>query len=342
LSARRTLPLIRAASLVPFVRFLDGLGAPTARFLTDAELAYYPYDQPEAPIAFLSVLRFSMQAAESCGVLDLGCRAAEQASLNQLGIFGRAVSHAPDVRSALLRAGSLMRHFSSHESLFLLADEAEPTITVHFTRMAGLGERHVAEQYTAMLVRRVVEASGLIGPCFRRVAFSSDPFGSFELLRHWFCDEIVLAERPGLKMTLLPGILDRPLFAQDPDQPRPAGWLPLGPSLSLRESLSLLVSTMLLGGLPSIAEVADVSGMSLRSLQRQMHAEGTSFREVLDGQRRELALRYVRQSSVSLSGLSQNLGYGYQSSLTRAVKRWTAESPRSLRRTELAGDEALS
>jgi len=332
--ALRSLPLIRAAAISPVVRFLDGQGAPTTRLLSTAGLSYYPFDNPEQAVSFLGIARFAHLAAERTGIVDLGCRAADGLALSELGIFGQTLVHAPDVRTLLRRASLLIRHFSSHQTLLVDESGSEATVSFYFSRAADPADLHVSEQYSAMLVRRGIERSGLQGPCFRRVVFSSDPFGSLEHLRGWLCDEIVVGQRPGLIITLHPGVLDRPL---PPDGAAPEGgpdWQTLGPQLSLRESLGLLISTMLLAGAPSIAEVAEVSGMSQRSLQRQLHAEGSSFREVLDAQRRELALRFVQQTSISLSGLSQNLGYGHQSSLTRAVKRWTAESPRRLRRVE--------
>jgi len=334
----RSLPLIRAAALRPFVRFLDGQGAPTGRLLGQSGLSYYPFDHPEQAVPFLAVARFATLAASQSGIVDLGCRAADELALAELGIFGNSVLQVPDVRGVLRRASALMRHYSSHESLLLEEGPGGAVVSFHFSRAAEPAELHVAEQYSVMLVRRAIERSGLTGPCFRRVAFSSDPFGGLDALRGWLGDEVVVGQRPGAYMTLRDGILDRRLppdgAAADPAS-RPGGWHPLGPHLSLRESLGMVVSAMLLSGAPSIAEVAAVSGMSQRSLQRQLHVEGTSFREVLDAQRREMALRFVRQSSISLCGLSQNLGYGHQSSLTRAVKRWTAESPRRLRRAEV-------
>jgi AraC-like DNA-binding protein len=215
-------------------------------------------------------------------------------------------------------------------------------VIVHFTRSAGLAERHIAEQYTAMLVRRVAEASGMHASPFRSIAFSSDPFGSLDSLRPWLGDELIVGDRPGLKMTLRDDVLDRPLpFREAGLAPLPpASWLPLGPAIGLREGLAQLLSTMLLGSVPTIVEVARVAGMSQRSLQRQLHAEGSSFREVLDAQRRELALSCVHRPRVSLGELSQSLGYGHQSSLTRAFRRWTDESPRQLRRerTDAVGE----
>jgi AraC-like DNA-binding protein len=323
--------------MAPFVRFLDAQGVSTARLLERAGLSYYPFEAPEQAISFLGAVRFVSTAARGIGLVDLGCRVADELALTELGIFGHAVLHSPDLRSALQRAGLLMRHFSSHETLLVDERGGRAVVSFHFSRAADPAELHIAEQYSAMLVRRMIERSGLAGECFQRVVFSSDPFGGLETLRAWFGDQVVASGRPGLHMILREGVLDRPLPQELAPQAatRPAGWLPLGPQLALRESLGLLISTMLLAGAPTIGDVAQVSGMSQRSLQRQLHAEGTSFRDVLDAQRRELALRFVRQSSISLSGLSQNLGYGHQSSLTRAVKRWTAESPRRLRRGEV-------
>lgn len=336
--ALRSLPLARAAGLAPFIRFLDTQGVSTSRLLGIAGLSYYPYDSPEQAISFLGGMRFMTTAAHSTGVVDLGCRVADELAVAELGIFGHAILHSPDVRSALRRAALLIRHFVSHETI--LIDESGPhaVVSFHFSRAADAAELHITQQYSAMLVQRIAERSGLTGPAFRRVDFAGDPFGGLDVLRGWFCDEVVVSNRPGLHLTLRDGVLDRLLPQEGASSMAgaPAGWPPLGSPFNLREGLGLLLSTMLLSGAPSIAEVAEVSGMSQRSLQRQLHAEGTSFREVLDAQRREMALRFVRQTSISLSGLSQNLGYGHQSSLTRAVKRWTQESPRRLRRAEVA------
>lgn len=330
MSLRRSLPLIRAAALNPFVRFLDREGVSSARLLAGSGLSYYPFESPEQPIPFLSTLSFATLAARRTGLIDLGCQVADDIALAELGLFGQIVLHAPDVGTALRRAGLTMRHFSSHETLLLRVDRGGATVSVHFTRAADPADLHVAEQYTVMLLRRIIEASGFAGGCFRRIAFSSDPFGALETLRGWFGDEIVVADRPGLTISLRDGVLERPLQGGAAPLKRD-GWVALGPHLRLSESLGMLLSTMLLDSVPAIGEVARVAGLSQRSLQRQLHAEDTSFREVLDQQRRELALNYVNRPRVSLGELSQNLGYGHQSSLTRAFRRWTDESPRTLR-----------
>ena len=60
---------------------------------------------------------------------------------------------------------------------------------------------------------------------------------------------------------------------------------------------------------------------------RKPQSEGTSFQQLLDDTRRELAQLYLRQSRGSLQHVAEKLGFEDQSNLFRACKRWFGESP---------------
>jgi AraC-like DNA-binding protein len=72
-----------------------------------------------------------------------------------------------------------------------------------------------------------------------------------------------------------------------------------------------------------------------RTLQRRLREEGTSFAEIIDAVRREVALRNLADTSVPLSRITERLGYSEAAVLTRSCQRWFNRSPRQLR-TELA------
>ncbi len=78
---------------------------------------------------------------------------------------------------------------------------------------------------------------------------------------------------------------------------------------------------------PRREQVAAALKMSDRTLQRRLHAEGTSFQQLLDDTRRELAQLYLRKSRGSLQHVAEMLGFEDQSNLFRACKRWFGESP---------------
>lgn len=73
--------------------------------------------------------------------------------------------------------------------------------------------------------------------------------------------------------------------------------------------------------------VARRLAVSARTLQRRLGAEGTSFRELVDLARRDLALQSVRRSAANLTELSFLLGFSEVSAFSRAFRRWTGQSP---------------
>jgi len=67
--------------------------------------------------------------------------------------------------------------------------------------------------------------------------------------------------------------------------------------------------------------------LSQRTLQRKLKEEGTTYKELLDETRKELAKEYVNDTSLSFSEITYLLGFSEQSNFTRAFKRWQGQSP---------------
>jgi len=84
-------------------------------------------------------------------------------------------------------------------------------------------------------------------------------------------------------------------------------------------------------GEPRRPKIATILGMSERTLQRRLAAEGISFQRLLDDTRRELAQHYLGQRNLSLADIAYLLGFTDQSSFFRAARRWFGTSPRDYR-----------
>jgi AraC-like DNA-binding protein len=80
-------------------------------------------------------------------------------------------------------------------------------------------------------------------------------------------------------------------------------------------------------GEPRRDEVAGELCMSERTLQRRLEEEATSFIELLDDTRRELAEQYLGRLHLSLGQAAYLLGFADQSSFFRACRRWFDLSP---------------
>ncbi|HET9831018.1 MAG TPA: helix-turn-helix transcriptional regulator, partial [Vicinamibacterales bacterium] len=73
-------------------------------------------------------------------------------------------------------------------------------------------------------------------------------------------------------------------------------------------------------------------GMSSRSLQRRLSAEGVSFQSLLDEARKEAAARYVAESTLSLAEVAYLIGYSEPAPFHRAFKRWYGATPDQFRK----------
>jgi AraC-like DNA-binding protein len=104
---------------------------------------------------------------------------------------------------------------------------------------------------------------------------------------------------------------------------------------SPRARTSSLVAAKLPTLLPdraTIRAVAKELAVSVRTLQRRLDEEGTTFLEVLDGVREEIARASLRRSDEPLALLAERLGFSDLATFTRAFKRWTGQPPGMFRR----------
>ena len=91
------------------------------------------------------------------------------------------------------------------------------------------------------------------------------------------------------------------------------------------------VRQLLIQMLPSgKADQESIAGRLYRStstLQRQLTAEGTNYRDILESTRQDLAEQYLRNGDYSQAEIAFMLGFSDQSNFARAFKRWTGMSP---------------
>jgi AraC-like DNA-binding protein len=82
----------------------------------------------------------------------------------------------------------------------------------------------------------------------------------------------------------------------------------------------------------AIDPVARALGTSVRALQRSLGEGGTSFRDVVDAERRRVAELLLASPGTSLGEIADALGFAELASFSRAFKRWTRSSPAAFRR----------
>jgi AraC-like DNA-binding protein len=92
------------------------------------------------------------------------------------------------------------------------------------------------------------------------------------------------------------------------------------------EAVRATVRGALSGGACTLAGTARAIGVSARTMQRRLQAEGTSFAEVVDALRREMAVAYLDRG-MAIPEVASLLGYADTTAFHHAFRRWTGSSP---------------
>jgi len=92
-------------------------------------------------------------------------------------------------------------------------------------------------------------------------------------------------------------------------------------------SVRQLLVQMLPSGKTDQDTVASRLYRSTSTLQRQLGAEGTSYRNLLESTRRDLAEQYLQDGQYTQAQIAFMVGFSDQSNFARAFKRWTGLSP---------------
>lgn len=73
--------------------------------------------------------------------------------------------------------------------------------------------------------------------------------------------------------------------------------------------------------------IAAKLNMSPRNLQHKLELQHTTYQDILDQTRRDLAINYMHNDHTSISEITYLLGFSDTSNFARAFKRWTGQSP---------------
>ncbi|MFZ5755747.1 MAG: AraC family transcriptional regulator [Pseudomonadota bacterium] len=92
--------------------------------------------------------------------------------------------------------------------------------------------------------------------------------------------------------------------------------------------------------MPSMEDVAEAFHMTSRTVRRRLLEEGTTFRELVEDVRREIAEALLRDGKLTVQEIASRLGYLDATSFITAFKRWTGTTPAMYRRTSLSEDRS--
>ncbi|MDC0740431.1 AraC family transcriptional regulator [Polyangium mundeleinium] len=309
-------------------------GADTAALCRAAGLSGVDLGSPETRVPLTSIYTLVENAAVAVGEPLFGVKVASGVDVEIFDVLGFLVLTSPTFGVAMERILRYQRLWNDGERYSLVVAAGRAHLRYEPFGAARPAHRLMAEMFAfdvgvnaPKLVAEpvspeVIRFRGEPPPdhaAYRAVFHAPVTFGSP-------IDEVVLPADLFERAMPLANEAMHAYFQRHAD----AALARLGPETSLLSRLRTFVADRLPEGGASLAAAAASLGMSGRTLQRRLRAEGTSFEDLVDGVRRARAMAYL-DARVSLAEVAYLLGYAEPSVFHRAFKRWTGMSPETWR-----------
>ena len=323
------------ASLLAVIgRTVEGYGHDPKELYNSIGVEADQMDLPGWRVPLPVMQRAWNEALTTTGDPCLGLRVAEQVRLGHLHAFGLAWMASSSVADAMHRMERYQRILSAAASATFEASGDEYVLAVQLPAPVPAPNDPWPARVDAFFGIILTLCRSLAGEDFAPacVKLRRSDFGAVEDYRKSFRAPVVFgAARDAVRFRRAdcdaPVVAGARELAIEVDRIAERYVHSLDSSPIVTQLRSILVE-LLPSGAASQKAVAQRTNTSVSTLQRLLRAEGTSYREVLDETRRELALHYVEDRRYALSEIAFLLGFADQASMTRAFKRWTGTSPK--------------
>lgn len=328
--------MVRVDSLRKFSEVVTRLGGDANALLAKVQIDPAILNNRHAVIPYRSLVLILERAAAELRCPDFGMRlATAQGGVKVLGPLEFAMCNSRTLREAFRYCADHIQVYSTASHMRVMAGQAPGALFYHLEILLGRLPPHPQSVERALLLTNDIARIITHGKVqAREVWIAHEPLSPPEKYREYFGTEVRFGQSmDGLVFT--ESDLDLPIPNVDPqiyelstdfiENRFPSADAVLSPRVRT------IVERLLLEGDCTYNGVASTLGMHPRTLQRRLRSEGESVESIKDGVRRDIALRYLKQSSMPLIRVAKLLGYSETSALSRSCYRWFSLSPRQLR-----------
>lgn len=325
--------LLRAGALEGFSEQVLELGGIPEDLYKAVKIEPQTLSNPENMISYRAFLQLLDIAAHNTNSEHFGLLLSRKQSLNMFGAVGLIMRESADVRAAL---NDLIRFFHLHNqgSTVELKEDGKFAY-LHYT----------VDQSGVLDVRQQEDLAGGVGLNFMRILCGKNwspnsqyfmhsapkdirPFHQLFRCPIHFSQEmncmVFDAEVLNIKLASsdeqLHEILQQHLGLQATQNPH-----------DFSSNIKQLITKAMLSGDCSIDRVASYLAVNKRTLQRQLKEHSLSFKSLLEEVRFNTAIKYLKESTISLTQIADILCYHDISAFSRAFKRHCDMPPQQWR-----------
>jgi AraC-like DNA-binding protein len=324
---------VRIAALAGIPQVLRAHGVEPVPLLAEAGLPADLFDDPENRMSYRSGGAFLERCVEATGCEHFGLLVGQRSHALALGMLGELAQRSRTVQAAI---GSVIAH------LHLQTRGGIPTHTVtdlNATFGYALYLRDLqgtAQIYDLVMAFEFNILKGVCGPRWgpSEILFAHGVPKDVAPYQALFgCRLRFDADRSELVFNK--HWLDQPPMGADPERHRELLQDILAEEQTAPEALLSQVRAALrrkvTHGRATEGLLANLLSMPERSLRRLLVEHGTSFRELVEDARYEVARQLLLDTDLSTADIASSLDYADPSAFTRAFRRWTGSPPAAWR-----------
>ena len=325
---------VRSGVLVGATALIRELGGDPVEICVRSAVSPSMLDDPAMPVPAGGVLRFLSQAAQACDCPTFGLRLASRQDLSVLGPLWFLMRSADTVAQLI---ADLARYYVIHTRGVgigtIPADDGSLFVTYQLGRQLPSDDRQVVELGLALFCNEIRHHAE---PGWEPASVQFCHRAPSDLrLHHRFFGPALSFDQDRNAVRIQAEVLARPLAARDERSRRMMNALFAGRQLRTPAAALSRIEGAIRAMMPfsdcTLDEVAATIATSPRTLQRQLADNGTTFQKLRDQVRADLALKYLRQSTLRFAEISEILGFAEPSVFSRSFRRWHGSTPREAR-----------
>lgn len=324
-------PYIRGGILEHFRSTVEALGGDADLLLRQADVAPEVMTIPGIYLPYANYMTLMDLAAHATGAPHFGLAMMRSATTETLGTTGIIMAQADTVGAAWQSLAYFYGNLDSYGTVNLWQTDSHAVMSYAIPGNHLPGARQVYDA-AAGLATNIMKQ--FCGAAYRPTAVGlpyPEPrelscFASLET-------EELRFNRDAMELYFARALLERRL----PDRKDRTGSAleryfanrEVGMTNPTTRRVEDIIRRLLPTGSCTLPRVAQTLSTTDRTLQAHLEWEHSSFRELMEKVRREIATYHLSRGDIQLTQLAMILGYSELSAFSRSFRRWYGESPRS-------------
>jgi AraC-like DNA-binding protein len=328
----------RIGPIASLPQLLKELGVPPEQVFQQAGIPYTIFDDPENRLSYEMFGRLLMVCMELTGRPDFGLLLGLRFKLEGLGELGELIRVSETAREALRVLILNLRYYDRFAFSYLLKPLPNKAFLGYSFELPGVRSAPVFYDLVTVITFRILRE--VCGPTWKAsiVHLSHSHPDNLTPYRRVFGSNVRF-DQDVSGVLFDTSWLERPMPDADADK-----WRRLNREmqtkqsrrpLSFSEEVLTVLHQMLLTGKTGASDIANLFGISERTLRHRLYGEGASMQRLLADTRYKLSCHLLLNTTLPVSKIASNLGFAESAVFSRAFRDWAGTSPMQWRKENI-------